>query len=209
MLRSDSLHALDPEAQRRLLDLGVRTIVDLRRPDELERRPNVFATSSDVRYLHHPIFEESKPSAEWPATLFELYREMLDERGRFVAHTFASLAQPDAMPALVHCTVGKDRTGIVVALLLAVAGVSNETIVEDYALTAEHLTEAYFEEQRRSVEAVGENWARIEPFFRSPAEAMHRTLVHLEDRYGGPVAYLRTVGLTDDQLARLHAALVE
>lgn len=187
----------------------MRTVVDLRRPDELRSRPNVFASSPDVRYLHHPVFEQSTRSVDWPASLVALYREMLDQRGPFLARTVAALAEPDALPALVHCTVGKDRTGIIVALLLAVAGVPAATIVADYALTADYLTDAYLAAQRTWVEAEGEDWTRIEPFFRCPEDAMRDTLAHLDDRYGGPVAYLRSVGLTDHQLTRLHDALVE
>ena len=75
LYRSDSLHRLAPEAQRTLLDdHGVRTIIDLRRAPELERSPNVFAGSAEVRYLHLPLIVEQLGGGEPAQSLEEMFR---------------------------------------------------------------------------------------------------------------------------------------
>ncbi|MCX6023776.1 MAG: tyrosine-protein phosphatase, partial [Chloroflexi bacterium] len=92
LYRSDSLHKLAPEAQRTLLDdHGVRTIIDLRRAPELERSPNVFAESAEVRYLHLPLIVEQLGGGEPAQSLEEMFRRLLDHHQPQIAAVLRAL----------------------------------------------------------------------------------------------------------------------
>ena len=80
LFRADSLHRLPPEAQIRFLDHGVRTVIDLRRTDELEVAPNVFSAATRVTYRHMSLLPDKRPAPGEPRPLVDMYRHMLDER---------------------------------------------------------------------------------------------------------------------------------
>ena len=213
LLRADSLHRLTIEGQAHLLDAGLRTIVDLRRDAELQTAPNVLARSDRVRYVWVSLAPNPTNVADGsrepePDSLARSYRAIVDTRQAELRQVFAALAEPGAFPALVHCTAGKDRTGIVVALLLALAGVDRATIAEDYALTAAYLTEGYFADARVRAEAGGYEWEQYRHLLGSPADLMLATLEDLDARYGGAEAYLRQIGLHDAELDALRTALL-
>jgi protein-tyrosine phosphatase len=206
--RADSLHRLPPAAQTTLLDHGVRSILDLRRSDELQTAPNVFATSATVSYHHLSLLVDHPPQPGDPRPLCETYLHMLDERQEQIGTALGTLATPGNLPAVVHCTAGKDRTGLIVALVLGLIGVPDETIVEDYALSARHLTGAFLEETRQRILRRGYTWEQYLPLLQCPPEFMHATLQHLRARYGGMEAYSRTVGLGREHLDYLRENLL-
>jgi protein-tyrosine phosphatase len=143
LFRADSLHRLSVEEQEALLEYGVRTVIDLRRPEETAAAPNVFAASSHVRYLHLSITDGAPDPSGPSIELDELYRRILDLRGEQLGAVLTAMADDGAFPAVVHCTAGKDRTGLIIALLLGIAGVPSEQIIEDYALSAVYLEETF------------------------------------------------------------------
>ena len=208
LLRADGMHRLSEEAQRTLLEMGLRTIIDLRRPRETEEQPNVFATATTVRYLHRPLYQVVGGDHD-ERTLGEIYRWVVDECQPQIAAVIGLLAEPDALPGLVHCTAGKDRTGVMVALLLGAVGVPHDVIVADYAVSAENLRGEFVEESKRRVLAAGLDWARYERLMISPEEFMRDLLAHLDRQYGGVEAYLRLIGVDGEQLATLRANLTE
>jgi len=208
-LRSDSLHRLPPVAQTTLMGYGVRTVLDLRRSDELHIAPNVFASSSDVAYHHVSLLIDTPPvRRQTPQPLVDTYRLILDQRQEQLRQALVTLAAPGGLPAVVHCTAGKDRTGLIVALVLGLAGVPTTTIVEDYALSAQYLVGTYLEEARQRAEKNGVSWEWFQHQVICPPEFMHTTLQYLDERYGGIAAYVRTIGLSDAQCLRLQEALV-
>jgi protein-tyrosine phosphatase len=139
----------------------------------------------------------------------DTYRVILEQRQEQLRQALATLAAPGGLPALVHCTAGKDRTGLIVALVLGLVGVSTTTIVEDYALSAQYLAGTYLEEARQRAEQYGISWEWFQHQVICPPEFMHATLQYLEERYGGIAAYVRAIGLSDMQCLRLQEALVE
>jgi protein-tyrosine phosphatase len=147
LLRADSLHRLSEAAQLQLVDMGLRTAIDLRRASEVADCPNVFCRSRSVRYRALPVFDDVAERGA-PRSLEATYRHALDTRQPQLRAIVGALASPRALPALVHCTAGKDRTGLVIALLLELAGVSRETVVEDYALSGRYLGERCRDEAR-------------------------------------------------------------
>lgn len=208
--RSDSLHRLSPVAQTTLMGYGVRTVIDLRRSDELQMAPNVFASSSHLAYYHVSLLLDTPPvRRQVPRPLIDTYRIILDQRQEQLCQALATLAVPGGLPALVHCTAGKDRTGLIVALVLGLAGVPTTTIVEDYALSAQYLVGTYLEEARQRAEKNGVSWEWFQHQVICPPEFMHTTLQYLEERYGGIAAYVRAIGLSDTQCRRLQETLVE
>ena len=152
LLRSDSLHRLPSASQAALIGYGLRTVIDLRRTYEVDEAPNVFADSLDVRYYRHNLTGDRTPADTTTSAateekgsrmLVENYTRYLDLRRAQFVETLATLAAPGALPALVHCAVGKDRTGTITALVLGIARVPAETIAEDYALSARYLLRRY------------------------------------------------------------------
>ena len=212
-LRADSLHRLSPDAQNLLLDYGVRKVIDLRRTNETVAEPNVFACSAGVKYHHlnmigdedlgiEPLPEE----AERPRQIAHSYCGFLDKCQVQVGRILETLVGSGNQAALYHCAGGKDRTGIISALLLGLAGVPEETIAADYGLTARYLVEPYL----TSLEAdpAIRTWSDYQRE-QCPLETMLLVLDHLERNYGGVEDYVRTVGLSEDQIGRLRDGLVE
>ena len=140
--------------------------------------------------------------------LSTMYSTVLDERGEMVKEILETVSQPGALPAVFHCTAGKDRTGVLAALLLGIAGVPRERIVEDYALSARFLYGSTV------VPPDGSGANEIPPYEEyqamwCPPAAMGMTLDHLESKYGGIEAYVKSVGVEDATVSRIRDALVE
>jgi len=209
VFRSDSLHRLPLAAQTILLDYGVRTVIDLRRSDELHVAPNVFAGSSVVSYHQISLLMDTPPPrGVRPRPLVDTYQILLDERPQQLRQVLAALATPGGLPAVVHCTAGKDRTGLVAALVLGLLGVPVTTIVEDYVLTSQYLVGPYLEEVRQRAASRGIPWEWYQHQVDCHPEFMHTTLQYLEEHYGGIAAYVRAIGLSNEQCEGLRQALL-
>ncbi len=177
-------------------------IVDLRRPGE-SVEPHPFA--DDDIYVNLPV-EDPADVKDIGSTMGALYLEMLDARPDLFADALGSMADAEPGAVLVHCAAGKDRTGLVVALALGVAGAAPGTIAADYAVTGERLA-PYVEKYLATIED-----ERQREFWRghqaTPVEFMLDVLEHLDEKYGGVTAYLRQGGMTDEQLTALRERLV-
>ena len=134
---------------------------------------------------------------------------ILEQRQEQLRQALATLAAPGGFPAIVHCTAGKDRTGLIVALLLGLVGVPAVTIVEDYALSSQYLVGTYLEEARQRAAHNGIPWDWFQHQVICPPEFMHTTLQYLDERHGGIVAYVQSIGLRQEQYECLRHALVE
>jgi protein-tyrosine phosphatase len=137
LLRSDSLHRLDRRGVAGLAGLDLRTIVDLRSDMEVEQRPSA-VVGLPVRIVRAPIVRDPAGLPPLPDLAAE-YRYMIDECGDAISAAVRELCAPGALPALVHCAAGMDRTGIVIGLVLAVLGVPDELIEMDYSLSSVYL----------------------------------------------------------------------
>ena len=214
VLRADALHRLAPASQMALVDYGIRTVIDMRRTSEVLERPDVVASSPDFAYYHQSMAGESitKPPLESQKGVkywVEHYTTRLDLWRTQIVNILATLASPGILPALVHCTGGKDRTGVMSALILGLAKVPVETIAEDYALSAPYLFSLYVNEQAPpEVAASGYTWQEYQRD-HCPRDAMVGTLHHLEESYGGIEAYVLGAGMTQEQVETLRHALVK
>lgn len=202
LIRADSLDKLVQEARELVREAGVSRIVDLRRTGEF-RRAHPFA--DDTTYVSVPV-QDPADSDNSHLTLAEIYLTMLDLRPELFAEAVAAIADAPDGGVVVHCAAGKDRTGMVVAMALSVAGVAPEVIAADYALTEARLADA----DRAYLERVTDPDTReiMRALQATPASNMTTVLDHLNTRYGGAEAYLRSGGMTTDQLERLRSRLV-
>lgn len=210
LFRADSLHRLLPTAQETLLMHGVRTVLDLRRADEHQVAPTALAHVPNVTYHQISLLPDAPPArGVQPRPLLDLYRLILDERQGQMLLALRTLAAPTALPAVVHCSAGKDRTGLVIALLLSLLGVPPDTIVADYALSAQYLVGTFIDEMRQRAARRGIPWEWYQDQVVCAPEFMQQTLAYLDERYGGPLAYAHTIGLRDPECQRLRQRLVE
>lgn len=206
LLRADSLHGLDADGQAALLAYGVGSIIDLRRPDERARQPNVFAASAALRYTGIPLLPASAAAAPEPIPdLAALYRMLLDRAQGQLRAVLAAVAEAEG-GVLVHCTAGKDRTGVVAALLLALAGVPDAVIVEDYTLTGGYIAPLLARLRAEAAHA-GYDAAQFERMLEARPEAMAAMLAYLAERYGGAEAYATAIGLSPREIEALRARL--
>ncbi len=210
VVRADLLSRLTDEGVQALRDHGIRTIVDLREPGEVAAEPSIFFDNADetIRYLNRPL-ENRRPEVsaliEQAQTRAEVYCLVLDHYPKLVASTMRAIADAPPGGVLIHCHAGKDRTGMVAALLLGLAGVPDDVIIEDYALSQERLRPLW----ALMIEEVGgEENANFWLKPTATAEMMHDTLDHLRQRYGGVREYLLEIGLSEEELARLQQRLL-
>jgi protein tyrosine/serine phosphatase len=215
VVRSDNIRRLTDEGWRSLREHGVERIIDLRWPTELaDDQPR----DVDIEVVHVSVLGEDF-DPDYVADLDEhlhsvdevvdhyvwSYLDFLERyRDRF-GRAVAAVADAEGT-VVVHCLGGKDRTGLVAALLLRLAGVGLKTIGADYAASGPNL-------EPRSVQWIAEapdevERAKRELLSHTPAEGIERVLAEIERRYGDVGGYLRAAGLTEGQLGRLRERLV-
>ena len=209
IVRSDSLHALTETARAALAAYGVRSIVDLRLPEELVVYPNPFAEPGEhgIIYTNVSFIDPGASPPDATSTIVEDYTGLLQRYAMRVGDALTTIARAPEGGVLVHCAVGKDRTGLVCALLLDLAGVDRETIGAEYALSGEHLKPR---QEEWLLNGPGERADRekILAWGEPRAEVMAEVLDRVDDRYGGTEAYLREAGVDDEVIARLRSRML-
>ena len=225
LLRSENLQELSPGDVSRLVDeIGLTTVVDLRSTNEVAiEGPAPLDALPGVRHAHHPVLKEfldvsdtvkaalvteaaESDRARYPDDpMCGHYLGYLENRPEQVVGALRSVATAPGA-AIVHCAAGKDRTGVLVALALTVAGVEPDAIVADYAASEERI-EAIIERLARSkMYAGGVNGTPVRA--HAPrAETMKAFLEQLDGRYGGAEAWAAANGLTIEELEQLRAKL--
>jgi protein-tyrosine phosphatase len=205
LLRSDALTGLADDGFEALLELGVRTAVDLREPKERRHDP---PTLADGTVIHHqPIFANAFELNDH-AGLPEIYAGMLEHCGDRIAGVIRLLAEPDALPAVIFCSAGKDRTGLVSALTLSALGVPDDLVAEEYARTEDvmhgEFRDILVDRSRRA----GYNVQSMAVKLGSPASLMVETLTGLRERHGDAAGYLVDHGLDRGALEHLREQFV-
>ncbi|MGN7968552.1 tyrosine-protein phosphatase [Microbacterium sp. 22296] len=207
LYRSGNLVAVDDAGVRTLRQLGIRRVIDLRDDAEVAHAPSrLDDLAVDVR--HEPLFLGSVASFfANDLSLDALYAAIVDDSAdRVVAVVRGILG---SQPVLVHCTVGKDRTGVTVAITLDAAGVDREAVIADYARTEELLPPERNAAVLRAIRELHPRSVHAEALAtRSPAPVMRALLERLDREYGSPAGYLRAHGATDHELRRLRELLV-
>jgi protein-tyrosine phosphatase len=160
-----------------------------------------------VRNAHAPIFTDEEEYPDHLATAGEVYCWWLRERRNGVAGAMTAIADAPSAPILVHCHAGKDRTGVIVALVLRLAGVSIDDIADDYAVSGVQLADMLARDRVTAVER-GVDPVRVERLFTVPREAMLKTMECVDKEHGGPVSLLRSIGLDNARIERLTNLLL-
>jgi protein-tyrosine phosphatase len=210
LFRADSLHRLTGADWETFAAFGVRSVVDLRRPFEVEEHGRV-AEAANLAYLNavlehidwsdvpHP---DDVVHARW---LADRYLNFTSDGRIGLKAALEVIADPVASPVVVHCMAGKDRTGVVCALTLGLLGVSDEDIAADYALTETAMASltAYLREHNPKVIEGNDH------MFDSPAEAMLLFLEDLRTEHGSVEQYVREIGLNAEQVATMRDHLLD
>ena len=219
LYRSGSPDRMTEDGGRRArTELGLRTVIDLRHPDELNDSPSLGPLIADGVTRHHisPVSTE-RPMAEYIETMNLAHGKVMSPQRYFVgfrrgapryAQAARLLSQPPTYPVLIHCTAGKDRTGMLTALLLEVAGVGPAQIAEDYTASNASLNGliAYLREAGRDLpESDQELWDRM----AVSTEMMLGFLGLVRDEFGDARGFFASEGLTDAELDAVRSGLVD
>jgi protein-tyrosine phosphatase len=224
LLRADNLQELTPSDVAALVrDIGVSTVVDLRSSNELKSEgPAPLDAVPEVRHAHHPVLPErgtntdmiaaalltkaEQDRSRYPADpVCGHYLGYLEDRPDQVAGALRSIAHAEGA-AIVHCAAGKDRTGVLVALTLTVAGVTPQAVVADYAASAER-TEAIVARLLRSPTYARDVGSKPTDAHRPRAATMAAFLEQMDARYGGTRRWLTDHGVSDEDLRLLRVKL--
>jgi protein tyrosine/serine phosphatase len=210
LYRSDALHGLTPDDLALIAPLGVATLIDLRSHREFEASGHspVIAAHGTV-HRHLPFLPESTAPTNYDQfpPLTELYVQMIEKGAATIRAVFETLADNTTYPAVVHCAVGKDRTGVTIALLLRTLGVSDEVIVADYALTDGFLAEGIA--RLRAMGAAADLDRIPEHVLRAHAETMAGFLAAVDTKFGGTDQLLADTGLLPGTQSQIRELLLE
>lgn len=206
-IRSGDMHSLTQNDQQALLEYGIASVIDLRMSWEINAQPNVFSDSSRVDFNIHDFwgdrfddYRSANKTASPARKLADLYCQGLELSGFIMAevmHTFAASRGAH----IFHCRSGKDRTGLVAAMLLTIADVPDDTICADFMQSQRHLKTVTI--NPIATQAPGAWQKTCEP------ETMQLTLDFLRNRYGSTASYLQAKGVSARELQTIKDALVE
>ena len=206
-VRAGDMNVMSEPDQRALTDYGVTTVIDLRMRKEIDVSPNVFTDSGVVDFRIHDFwgtrfdnYRSADKTAPPHKKLADLYCAGLQKSGFVMAEIMATFAEQDRSGYAFHCRSGKDRTGLVAAMLLSIADVDEDTICADYALTAEYLKH----EAINPIEANKPGAWQL----GCDAQTMNLTLTFLRELFGGAVAYLGAQGVSDEDLDRVKKKIL-
>lgn len=207
-VRTANLGALTQDGLQQMYDYGLRTIIDLRSAEELVMTPSAIPKGSPLTVHHKPFLGPSVN--EWHRREVDSgdargYVGMLDKFQPEVLQIMQAMADVQQGGVLFHCYAGKDRTGVTSMLLLSLAGVADEVIADDYALSENGLQAMREHDYARAQD--DERRAAVLHDYRCPPEAMLRALSHLHQTYGGAAAYLSTIGLSENSITNLRTRL--
>lgn len=220
LFRSGLLSRLMDDDWARLGDLEVRAVYDLRSADEVALNPD--RLPQDIAYYHLPLQQVNNPLNDrlrllrYADRLDSLFQEaynhnMIDGNAQIFGDLLRRWSQPDALPAVVHCTAGKDRTGVAVALLLAALGVPDDLIVFDYSLSNHFFPHIALHTQASVQSPLFKRLLpRLGYLLLADPRLMRGALNHIRARYGTVAAYLNeAAGVDAACIARLRAIFLQ
>lgn len=221
--RSDGLDALTNADVDYLLQLGIGAVCDLRRPEERAPQARLAHNDSQVRVHQLPIgglaaetrgMGDRMLRGEIPevtvAMMADVYLTILDLHADAFGSVIRCAADASNLPLIVHCTAGKDRTGVACALLLDVLGVDDAAILSDFALSSEYYSRAKIATVLPRLTAAGIDFSKVEAFFDASPAVLALTLDGLRRQFGSIEAYLlEAAGVSRASLASLRRNLIE
>ena len=214
LLRAGTLQDLTAGDVRYLTEyLGIRTVVDLRLPDEAQREGSALADIPAIRYLSLPLSSAGNIRSDIVADGAEIdivahYAGLLEGSAANIVTAVRTFADDLSGPAIFHCAAGKDRTGVLAAVVLDAVGVSREAIIADYALTGQRMKQISARLLQlatyRDMQALSRG---IKGAGTAEEESMAAFLDELHGQYGNASGYLTAHGMSSRELAALRDAL--
>jgi protein-tyrosine phosphatase len=217
VFRAEALHGLSSADMDLYAQLGMRTVYDLRSEMEREANPGPFP-STWVEVMGRPrdgdpaqALAERLTLDDGERLLGDLYSGLIDHSARQIGELLTGLTGEFGLPAVFHCHAGKDRTGVVAALLLESLGVDRGTVLDDYELTSRYRSRAQQDPTfRRLVEQFAMSPEAAAGVLNTPRWAMEEALAHLDREHGGIDRYLTgPAGMHAADVAHLRARLLE
>jgi protein-tyrosine phosphatase len=216
VFRADGLYRLTPDDVESLRPLGLRTVIDLRTPEELTERGRFPVDRYPVRFHHFSIIDRTwdmEEARQWADHQSEFLREkyhlMLEQGGEYVGAALRVIAEAGNAPLVFHCAAGKDRTGLVAGLLLSGLGVDDATVAADYGLSQE-AGERTREWATTAAPELAERFTTMPAVFRAAhPDSITGVLNDLRERHGDVRAFCATIGVDDDHWRALEEHLLE
>lgn len=221
-LRGGALHAMTQPAAQRLSQLNLRIVYDLRSAAEVAEMPDLLPAGIDER--HRPIVDPRRLNRlrtlvrlfayRWVEgnLLLDAYtRVVLDRNAATIGEIMTTLADGTNRPLMVHCTAGKDRTGVVSGLLLSVLGVPDASVMADYALSNRYYTTYVAQMQHNIVllKRVGISSQMVQPMLLAQPATMQALLAYVRTKYGSVERYLIDKAGVDERVpGQLRAELL-
>ena len=223
-LRTEVPFELPEEDLAFLKDYGVTMDIDLRGSSELVSMPDTLKDESWLEYVHMPMFDKrpnvggssgdaaanggagaARRTTEEGFSWGKTYVRMTEDSPEWVRTVLETIARADGV-VMYHCTTGKDRTGIVSAMILGLCGVAEEDIMADYCVSEVYL-EWLYARLRKSMN-LPEGGGEIEPFFKTAPTNMRMLLAHWKEQYGGVCGFLKHCGVTEECMETIRRRLV-
>lgn len=221
--RSGALSSLSTAGLEQLGKLGIKLVCDLRSLEEQTDAPDKLPADPAPQYLHLPLLAAENRRQRISALFFnrsqfaammpDMYtRVIVDGNAHLYGDILRRLANEDNLPTIIHCTAGKDRTGIAVMLILSLLGVPEEVILADYSLSNIYYN-SFLEFGRHAIKAIawtGVTAEDIQPLFISNPVYLKAAIDHIQRKYGSVENYLRSAaGVNNELQAKIKANLLE
>lgn len=207
-VRAAKLDELTDQDKNFLYRYGVRTVVDLRSAVEVQESPCGLLSYDDIRYANVPLIDNihsDNLNGRYPASMSEMYIGLLKNSAVLIKQALIRLKE-EKQCALFNCTAGKDRTGVMAMLLLNLAGVDRDTIIEDYSASERYNTQIKEVQQ----EVLNQFGVLLPDYlFESKPEQMERTLRFLESEYRDAASYMEKIGMTAKEIEALGEKFTE
>jgi protein tyrosine/serine phosphatase len=210
LFRADGLSLLTQTDRSVIRKLGIATVIDLRTSDELQRG-RFPVEEIPVGFHHVPLLDEMPDPERFemaPGMLATQYQEIARDAAAQIALVLSIVAERLAHPVIVHCAAGKDRTGVLVAVLLGLLGVSDDVIVHDYTLSSDAMAALRPKLIERHPEA-REVIEKANELFSAAPSNISDLLAALRNQYGSIEAYAAAAGAGPTVVAGLRDALLE
>lgn len=203
--RGDSPHRVTTNDLAYFATHHITTVIDLRHEHEQHTAPNPLATQANINYVAIPLFQVSHNTSNVITRLDDFYIHLLETSRTPIQQTFTQLADaPDG--TFFHCRVGKDRTGIIAALLLDLVEVPHADIIADYVATADHITPLLPELRRDRPAHIDE--ATYEQIIGIQSDTMGNVLTYIKKTYGSTVNYVTQIGVPAAKITQIQQKFV-
>ena len=198
-IRSDGLDNLTESDIKKLVDYGVKINIDLRSDEECEGWKDNLCDISEVQYEHIHLLKGLK---SYPESLGGLYIESLKTCTKYFYKVFKIMIENEDKEILFHCSAGKDRTGMIAAMLLLLIGVDTKDIIENYTLSMNNLNSIIDKFSYENDESLKE-------FLGAEAESINTFLNYLRNEFNGTEGYLKFIGFNEKDIEILKLSFLE